>query len=512
MHSSIWASALCLLGSVMSGVAAAKQHVVPKPPGVNVVENVYSREYANATFEQPIDHNDPSKGTFLNRFWFNSEYWKGPGSPVFLFMVGEEAADNYLGYLDNTTIPGHYAEKFGGLTIVIEHRYFGKSLPFDTLTAETLQYLDLPQSMMDIVYFAQNVSFSLGKGLPMNDNAADAPWVLIGGSYPGALAAWISQIFPGVFHAYHASSAVVQTISDFYEYFKPVLKGLPSNCSADVRSVVQYVDHVLGHGSDADIKTLKNGFGLGYLDHHDDFATQVSLPLRQWQGDEYDVFEFCDFLETSNSSSHIVSSNPNGVGLATALPLYQAFIKTYVAPSCAADQSTACNSYVHLDKFNTPDDFANNRQWEWLLCHNPFGWWQVGPNVTDGNNIVSQYVTLESSTRTCALRFPTTNGFSSGWDDGFTPEHLDLYTGGWDADFKRVLFVNGEVDPWREATVSADSRPNGRRSSTEDMPIIVIPNGNHCPELTFEKYEGAPDLYKDMVAIMERWLNEWEKK
>ena len=362
--------------------------------------------------------------------------------------------------------------------------------------------------MMDIVYFAQNVSFRLGKGLPMNDNAADAPWVLIGGSYPGALAAWISQIFPGVFHAYHASSAVVQTISDFYAYFKPVLKGLPANCSADVRAVVQHVDHVLGHGADADIETLKSGFGLGYLDHHDDFATQVSLPLRQWQGDEYDVFAFCDFLETSSSAS---SSSATGVGLAAALPRYQAFVRQYVAPACAADQATACNSYVDLGKFNTPHEFSANRQWEWMLCHNPFGWWQVGPRTSDGSNIVSQYVTLASSTRTCALTFPTTAGFSSGWDDGFTPEHLGLYTGGWDADFRRVLFVNGEVDPWREATVSADSRPNGRRASTEHMPVIVVPNGNHCPELTFEEYEGAPDLYTDIMAIMEGWLDEWEK-
>ena len=126
MHTSIWASAVCLLGSAICGVSAAKQSVFSKPPGVRAVETVYSREYANATFQQPIDHNDPSKGTFSNRFWFNSEYWKGPGSPVFLFMVGEEAADNYLGYLDNTTVPGRYAEKFGGLTIVIERepRYY----------------------------------------------------------------------------------------------------------------------------------------------------------------------------------------------------------------------------------------------------------------------------------------------------------------------------------------------------------------------------------------------------
>lgn len=33
-------------------------------------------------FEQLLDHDDPSKGTFKQKFWWNSEYWAGPGSPV----------------------------------------------------------------------------------------------------------------------------------------------------------------------------------------------------------------------------------------------------------------------------------------------------------------------------------------------------------------------------------------------------------------------------------------------
>lgn len=35
-----------------------------------------------ATFEQPIDHSNPSLGTFKQRYWYNTTYWKGPGSPV----------------------------------------------------------------------------------------------------------------------------------------------------------------------------------------------------------------------------------------------------------------------------------------------------------------------------------------------------------------------------------------------------------------------------------------------
>jgi hypothetical protein len=36
----------------------------------------------NATFEQLIDHNNPSLGTFSQFYYYSTEYYKGPGSPV----------------------------------------------------------------------------------------------------------------------------------------------------------------------------------------------------------------------------------------------------------------------------------------------------------------------------------------------------------------------------------------------------------------------------------------------
>ena len=36
----------------------------------------------SAFFDQLLDHDDPSKGTFQQKFWWNSEFWAGPGSPV----------------------------------------------------------------------------------------------------------------------------------------------------------------------------------------------------------------------------------------------------------------------------------------------------------------------------------------------------------------------------------------------------------------------------------------------
>jgi len=36
----------------------------------------------NATFDQLIDHKNPSLGTFKQRYWWNTTHWNGPGSPA----------------------------------------------------------------------------------------------------------------------------------------------------------------------------------------------------------------------------------------------------------------------------------------------------------------------------------------------------------------------------------------------------------------------------------------------
>ena len=44
-------------------------------------------EMGNSTFEQLIDHGNTSLGTFSQFYYYSTEFWKGPGSPVILFTV-----------------------------------------------------------------------------------------------------------------------------------------------------------------------------------------------------------------------------------------------------------------------------------------------------------------------------------------------------------------------------------------------------------------------------------------
>ncbi len=47
---------------------------------------------------------------------------------------------------------------------------------------------------------------------------------------------------------------------------------MPQNCSRDVSRVVNYIDRVNESGSEKKLQQLKEMFGLGDIEHFDDFA------------------------------------------------------------------------------------------------------------------------------------------------------------------------------------------------------------------------------------------------
>lgn len=136
--------------------------------------------YKNSTFEQLIDHNDPSLGTFSQFYYYSDEYWKGPGSPVILFTPGEINATGYYSYLTTNRTTGLLASEIGAAVFVMEHRYWGLSSPFPELTTENMKYLTLENALKDMTYFANNVKLPFAKHVP--SNARDVPWVTMVGS------------------------------------------------------------------------------------------------------------------------------------------------------------------------------------------------------------------------------------------------------------------------------------------------------------------------------------------
>ena len=109
------------------------------------------------TFDQLLDHSNPNLGTFRQRFWYGTQYWKGPGSPIYLMNPGEQAADGFnTTYTTEQRLTGRFAKETGGAVVIIEHRYWGESSPYDDLTVKNLQYHTLENAIHDLTYFANN--------------------------------------------------------------------------------------------------------------------------------------------------------------------------------------------------------------------------------------------------------------------------------------------------------------------------------------------------------------------
>ncbi|TFY55377.1 hypothetical protein EVG20_g9334, partial [Dentipellis fragilis] len=254
-------------------------------------------------FDQLIDHNNPSLGTFKQRYWFDWENYE-PGGPMVLFTPGEGNAEEFTVFLTNRSMVGLLAQQENGASIAIEHRFFGLSNPYPDLSVASLKYLTIQQAIDDLAYFAKNVKLLMPGGDCVSPDKA--PWVLVGGSYSGALTSFAKVNKPDIFWAGYASSAVVESIVDFWKYFDIVRQFMPQNCSADVQAVVQHFDKVFTSGNQSAIDALKDAYGMADVTHLDDVAGALRNNLWDWQnlsplsGPGAHFYQFCDALEVKN--------------------------------------------------------------------------------------------------------------------------------------------------------------------------------------------------------------------
>lgn len=85
-------------------------------------------------------------------------------------------------------------------------------MPFGekSLSIESLKYLNAGQALRDLAYFINKLSKSGQYRITPNN-----PWITIGGSYPGAMAAWFRSKYPHLTIGSISSSGVVLAVEDF---------------------------------------------------------------------------------------------------------------------------------------------------------------------------------------------------------------------------------------------------------------------------------------------------------
>ncbi|KAI9155704.1 putative extracellular serine carboxypeptidase [Paramyrothecium foliicola] len=484
-------------------------------------------------FDQLIDHSNPSLGTFKQRFWWNDEYYAGPGSPMVLITPGEVDADDFTGYITNATIIGWMAKEINAGAILLEHRYWGTSNPVPSYSTENMKYLTVENALQDLVYFAKNVQLPFD---PDHTSTPDkAPWVLSGGSYPGALVSWMASKYPGTFWAYHSSAGVVHALEDFWDYFTPVEKAMPRNCSADVHLVVEHMDNVLANGTPAEKMAFKTEFGLELLAHDDEVASALQWGLYTWQSHNFntlrrtDFHEFCDYVENQWPGSNTPVPDANGVGLVRARAGYAKWVREVLLTRRCGRLTTTHNTIQKVAArcfgAHAPDSSdlnealtsTSNRQWQWMLCNEPFKWWRGGAPKGEPS-LIGRAMGVEYYDRQCGYMFDHAGKPGSyGIKDGLNVTEVNASLGGWEATvgLERIVYVNGEYDPWLGATVASPNFPGGPFQSTDRAPHYIIPQGMHCSDMQASNAavnEGVHAVMTQVVADIARFVAEFEPK
>ena len=227
----------------------------------------------------PVDffHNDTryephSNGTFNLRYWYDDSNYK-PGGPVFVLLSGETDGTGRLPFLQKGIV-AQVTQATGGVGVILEHRYYGTSFPVPDLSTENLRFLSTEQSLAEINYFATHVKFeTIDKDL----TAPKTPWIVYGGSYAGAQAAFLRVVYPETFYGAISSSGVTAAIYDYWEYFEPARLFGPPDCIKGTQLMVDVVDKILLKRNNTDkIAHLKNAFGLGGITDYRDFANVLT--------------------------------------------------------------------------------------------------------------------------------------------------------------------------------------------------------------------------------------------
>ncbi|KAL5119384.1 hypothetical protein ACEQ8H_002653 [Pleosporales sp. CAS-2024a] len=463
--------------------------------------------------ELPIDNFYASKkqsiswyGTFYNRYWVSSRAYQ-PGSPVFLYDVGEaDASTNALFRLqDATSFFRQLVDKYQGIGIVWEHRFYGNSspTPVDINTpAEDFTFLTTEQSLADVHVFAQQFDLR-DRGINSSLTPDKTPWVFVGGSYPGMRAAFMRNTYPNTIFAAYASSAPVQAVVDQSFYFDPMWRGMQKygfgNCSRDIQAAVRYIDKVLDGKNGSASDALKVQFlGLGAeKNSHGSFADALTTILSAWmsygvEGGVLGLRRFCDWIETDEDGMMpVVSSSQGWSGKKGAkwvaqrwasYPWFVANVNKYLETECSGRDNVQGDCNLNK-KFTEPAMIS----WVWQYC-TQWGYFQsanLGPQ-----QLVSKYNSLSHWKDVCHRQFPDApHSLFPEWPD---VNRTNRIFGGWNIRPSNTYWSNGEFDPWRtlSPTSTEPAAPNthvfkdapqcGHGQRRGELFGYIIPDAQHC--------------------------------
>ncbi|KAF8965115.1 serine carboxypeptidase S28-domain-containing protein [Flammula alnicola] len=538
--------AVLWLAGTTNALSKVDQARILGPQGVNlwmldkVAQNTYiAQEGSQKTFKaddtydfpaqwfkQPLDHFDKnSKHSFHQRYWVSTRHYKPrPGAPVIVLDGGETSGEDRLPFLD-TGIVEILTRATGGVGVILEHRYYGQSIPVSNFSTDALRFLNNDQSAADSANFMKNVKFD---GVDEDLTAPGTPWIYYGGSYAGARAAHMKVLYPDIVWGAIASSAVTHAALENWQYMEVIREAADSKCADHLVNSINTIDDVLIGGNKFFKNQLKKLFGLGDLEHDEDFVSVLESPLGSWQAKCWDpevgstgFDDFCDFLDKPFGRVTTAALDlpfghedrkvflEDGLALDIAIINYGKWVKEHVVTRCPSDFSVEdCFGTFDDEKYKDIGIDQDWRLWLFQVC-TEWGYFTTAPPDQNMARIVSKLLTLGYESKICKQAFPPGKHFSVPSLPNITA--VNALGDFWIA-ADRLAIIDGEVDPWRPDTPHSDDAEE--REDTLLRPFKLIPDGvHHYDEYglanLFEEPAEIRKIHAEMITFVNSWLRDW---
>ena len=414
------------------------------------------------TFKQVIDHARPkSSPTFTQNYWVSPGYSTGENSPVILYMCGEAACS-----AKDVTYMLPWAQSIGAAVVVIEHRYYGASLPFAQNTTANLKWLTMPQALAD---FASIVRY-LKTTQKMN-----GPWIATGGSYAGMLSSALRTQYPNLFTGAWSSSAPLKVEEDYQGYDAQMTADIGGQCADSLRKVVAFAEQSVANP--ADFAALRTRFLSDTLTDADDFLfgiVDVAAAAVQYRM----TARLCDSFKTADPVED-----------------YAAFLK-----DMADNIGYLTTSYSFATIMDTTAGSASSdgRAFVYQQC-NEIGLFQTA-NSDVMKSVRSQRTNMDYMRKGCERAFgkrfvaetkSTQRRYFDPVIHGITTE---------------VYYTNGSLDPWAPLGISIEAGT----WTNKYVYAYTINGSSHTDDLSYKRKDKTPEL-NDAAAYVQLLMRKWSR-
>ncbi|CAG7892126.1 unnamed protein product, partial [Brassica rapa] len=438
-------------------------------------------------FNQNLDHftfTPKSYMTFQQRYAIDSKHWAGAkdNAPILAFLGEESSLDSDLSAIGFLRDNG---PRLKALLVYIEHRYYGKTMPFGSAeealkNASTLGYLNAAQALADYASILLHVKEKY--------STKHSPIIVIGGSYGGMLAAWFRLKYPHIALGALASSAPLLYFEDtrpkfgYYYIVTKVIKGTSERCYNMIRKSWKEIDRVAAKPNGLLIlsKQFKTCAPLNASFDIKDFLSTIYAEAVQYnRGPSYSVTNVCNAIDNNPPNSK------------------KGLLDRIFAGAVALLGNQSC---YDTNMFAHPTN--NNKAWRWQARKFTEIVMPVGYDKQD-------------------TMFPTTpfnmTSYIEGCkaDYGVTPRPhwITTYFGIQDVKLilrkfgSNIIFSNGLSDPYSVGGVLED---------ISDSVVAIKSNnaGSHCQDIVM-KMKGDPEwlvMQRDKeIKIIESWISTYQK-